>query len=68
MQIKTIHVPGYIAHSVEFCCESCILVVNNGWIGPKTILNLGDSSLVTAGQAQVMLSITVWVRPAHDLI
>ena len=53
-------------HSVEFRPKSCILVLNNGGIGPKASLNLGDSSIVTAGRAQVTSSITVRVRPAHD--
>ena len=37
--------------------------LNNGGIGPKASLNLGDSRLVMAGQAQVTSSITVRVRP-----
>ena len=49
-------------HSVEFHPKSCILVLNNGGIGPKASLN---SSFVIAGRAQVTSSITVRVRPAH---
>ena len=57
---------GGVEHSVEFRPKSCILVLNNGGIDPKASLNLGDSSIVTAGRAQVTSSITVRVRPAHD--
>ena len=54
------------SHSVEFRPKNCILVLNNGGIGPKASLNLGDSSLFMAGRAQVTSSTTVRVRPAHD--
>ena len=60
-----IHWVGTI-HSVEFRPKGCILVLNNGGIGPKASLNLGGSSFVIAGRAQVTSSITDRVRPAYD--
>ena len=39
--------------SVEFHPKSYISILINGGIGPKASLNLGDSSFVLAGRAQV---------------